>query len=98
MVEPTIIRTTPRNLSKSGLGSPLDDGSLSEIDACSPIMRRRLSELACERKDKVGWVLNQPLKVYTIFTSSGSGYLNRPKCKEKLCMAICKSMHGGFGF
>lgn len=52
VVEPMVIRTTPRNLSKSGIGSPLNDESLAEIDAGSPIMRRRLSELAEERKDK----------------------------------------------
>lgn len=52
VVEPMVIRTTPRNLSKSAIGSPLNDESLSEIDAGSPIMRRRLSELAEERKDK----------------------------------------------
>ncbi|WAR28275.1 RN169-like protein [Mya arenaria] len=54
VVEPMVIRTTPRNLSKSGLGSPLgEEGSLAEIDAGSPIMQRRLSQLAEERIDKV---------------------------------------------
>ncbi|XP_052216660.1 E3 ubiquitin-protein ligase RNF169-like isoform X3 [Dreissena polymorpha] len=55
VVEPLVIRTTPRNLSKSMTGSPSspDDQSLAEIDAGSPIMKRRLTELAEERKDKV---------------------------------------------
>ena len=52
IVEPQLIRTTPRNLNKSGLGSPIEP-NLSDIDAGSPIMQRRLSELAEERKDKV---------------------------------------------
>jgi len=57
VVEPTVIRTTPKYLGKSALGSPLGHGeSLSEIDAGSPIMRRRLSELAEERKDKVSTI------------------------------------------
>lgn len=63
VVEPMVIRTTPRNLSKSALGSPLNDERLAEIDAGSPIMRRRLSELAEERKDKVRYKRSKDLHV-----------------------------------
>lgn len=52
VVEPKLIRTTPRNLSSAGFTSPVET-NLSDIDAGSPVMQRRLSQLADERKDKV---------------------------------------------
>ncbi|KAL4220394.1 hypothetical protein ACF0H5_020797 [Mactra antiquata] len=52
VVEPKLIRTTPRNLSGSGFTSPVET-NLSDIDAGSPVMQRRLSQLADERKDQV---------------------------------------------
>ena len=50
VVEPVLIRTTPRNLFKSFSG---EDKSLSDIDASSPIMQKCLEQLEVERKDKV---------------------------------------------
>lgn len=52
VVEPKLIRTTPRNLSGSEFTSPVET-NLSDIDAGSPVMQRRLSQLADERKDQV---------------------------------------------
>ncbi|XP_053403361.1 E3 ubiquitin-protein ligase rnf168-like [Mercenaria mercenaria] len=52
VVEPKLIRTTPRNLSGSGFTSPVET-NMSDIDAGSPVMQRRLSQLADERKDQV---------------------------------------------
>ncbi|XP_062570577.1 E3 ubiquitin-protein ligase RNF169-like [Saccostrea cucullata] len=51
VVEAPLIRTTPRNLSKTDFGSPVR--TLSDLDASSPIMQRRLSELEEERKTNV---------------------------------------------
>ena len=51
VVEPVLIRTTPRNLSKS---FSTEERSLSDIDASSPIMQKCLEQLGVERKDKVG--------------------------------------------
>ncbi|XP_061177803.1 E3 ubiquitin-protein ligase RNF169-like [Saccostrea echinata] len=51
VVEAPLIRTTPRNLSKTEFGSPVR--TLSDLDASSPIMQRRLSELEEERKTNV---------------------------------------------
>ena len=51
VIEPVLIRTTPRNLSKSL--STSEDKSLSDIDASSPIMQKCLEQLEEERKDKV---------------------------------------------
>ena len=51
VVEPLLIRTTPRNLSKSL--SVSEDKTLSDIDASSPIMQKCLEQLEEERKDKV---------------------------------------------
>ncbi|XP_069103655.1 E3 ubiquitin-protein ligase rnf168-like [Argopecten irradians] len=54
VVEPSLIRTTPRNLYKTSFSSPTNNElSLSDLDACSPIMQRRLSELEEERKSNV---------------------------------------------
>ncbi|KAL3848299.1 hypothetical protein ACJMK2_019167 [Sinanodonta woodiana] len=52
VVEAPLIRTTPRNWSQTGYGSPCET-NLSDIDATSPIMKRRLSALAEERKFQV---------------------------------------------
>ena len=51
VVEPVLIRTTPRNLTKS---FSTEERSLSDIDASSPIMQKCLEQLGVERKDKVG--------------------------------------------
>lgn len=51
VVETPLIRTTPRNLNKTEFGSPVR--TLSDLDASSPIMQRRLSELEEERKTNV---------------------------------------------
>lgn len=51
IVETPLIRTTPRNLNKTEFGSPVR--TLSDLDASSPIMQRRLSELEEERKSNV---------------------------------------------
>ncbi|XP_060075027.1 E3 ubiquitin-protein ligase RNF169-like [Ylistrum balloti] len=54
VIEPPLIRTTPRNLNKTSFSSPTNhELSLSDLDACSPIMQRRLSELEEERKSNV---------------------------------------------
>ncbi|OWF41417.1 E3 ubiquitin-protein ligase [Mizuhopecten yessoensis] len=54
VIEPPLIRTTPRNLNKTSFSSPTSNElSLSDLDACSPIMQRRLSELEEERKINV---------------------------------------------
>ncbi|XP_033759927.1 uncharacterized protein LOC117342062 [Pecten maximus] len=54
VIEPPLIRTTPRNLNKTSFSSPTNNElSLSDLDACSPIMQRRLSELEEERKSNV---------------------------------------------
>lgn len=51
VVETPLIRTTPRNLNKTEFGSPVR--TLSDLEASSPIMQRRLSELEEERKSNV---------------------------------------------
>lgn len=53
IVETQVIRTTPRNLMRTDSFSPSTANSLSDIDAGSPVMRRRLSELEEERKSQV---------------------------------------------
>jgi hypothetical protein len=50
IVEAQLIRTTPRNLTRMDSFSPTASKSLSDIDAGSPIMQRRWSELDEERK------------------------------------------------
>ena len=70
VVEPALIRTTPRNLSKSGLGSPVL--TLKDIDASSPIMQRRLSELEEERKQNVNKFSKSTSTVGSGFTQDHS--------------------------
>lgn len=53
IVEAQLIRTTPRNLTRMDSFSPTASKSLSDIDAGSPIMQRRWSELDEERKSHV---------------------------------------------
>lgn len=53
IVEAQLIRTTPRNLTRMDSFSPTASKSLSDIDAGSPIMQRRWSELEEERKSHV---------------------------------------------
>lgn len=80
IIEPPLIRTTPRNLNKSSFSSPSNDLSLSDIDACSPIMQRRLSELEEERKINVRRLSKSTLTVKTDEDGSNENNSAVPGC------------------
>ncbi|XP_071085920.1 uncharacterized protein [Haliotis cracherodii] len=53
VLDPPVVRTTPRNLSRNGFGSPVDAVTSPGLEPGSPIMQKRLNELALERQQLV---------------------------------------------
>ncbi|XP_067670183.1 uncharacterized protein [Haliotis asinina] len=53
VLDPPVVRTTPRNLSRNGFGSPVDAVMSPGLEPGSPIMQKRLNELALERQQLV---------------------------------------------
>lgn len=80
VIDPPLIRTTPRNLSRAEFSSPVET-KLSDIDASSPIMQRQLLSLAEERKHHVE-LMSKSTFTSTKGSSSGDNILCRPSLKK----------------